>query len=91
MFGLVKLSLTPRELLLVNREVLIKQEGTGISFVYRVESNTAVRQDVIVGGKFGERVHISEGLHAGDSVVTTGKMKVKTGSKVEVSATEGTR
>lgn len=91
MFGSVKLSLTPRELLLVNRDALIKQEGTGISFVYRVESNTAVRQDVIVGGKYGERVHISEGLHAGDSVVTTGKMKVKTGSRVEVSATEGTR
>ena len=91
MFGLVKLSLTPRELLLVNREVLIKQEGTGISFVYRVEGNAAVRQDVIVGDKYGERVHIRDGLHAGDSVITTGKMKVKTGSQVEVSAVEGTR
>ena len=91
MFGLIKLLLTPRKLLLVNREVLIKQEGTGINFVYRIEDNAAVRQDVIVGGKYGERVHIRDGLHAGDLVITTGKMKVKTGLQVEVSAAEGTR
>ena len=91
MFGLIRLSLAPRKLLLVNREALIRQEGTGISFVYRVENETAVRQDVTVGGEYGERVHIRAGLQAGDSVITTGKMKVKTGSQVEVSATEGTR
>ena len=91
MFGLIKLSLTPRELLLVNREVLIRQEGTGIRFVYRVDNGTVVRQDVTVGAKYGERVHIRDGLHAGDSVITTGKMKVKSGSQVVVSAAEGTR
>ena len=91
MFGLVKLSLTPRVLLLVNREVLIKQEGTGISFVYLVENGTAVRQDITVEAKYGERVHISEGLHAGDLVITAGKMKVKSGSRVEVSAAERSR
>ena len=91
MFGLVKLSLTPRVLLLVNREVLIKQEGTGISFVYRVEDNAAVRQDVIVGGKYGERVHIRTGLQAGDLVITTGKMMVRSGVQVEVKSSEGIR
>jgi len=91
MFGEIKLSLTPRKLLLVNREALIKQEGTGINFVYRVNGNTAIRQDIVVGGKYGERVHLRDGLQAGDSVITTGKMKVKSGSRVEVSAAERTR
>ena len=91
MFGLVKLSLTPRELLLVNREVLIKQEGTGINFVYRIDNETAVRQDVTVGAKYRERVHISDGLQAGDQVITTGKMLVGSGVQVEVKSSEGTR
>lgn len=88
MFGLIRLSLMPRKLLLVNREALIRQEGTGISFVYRVEGNAAVRQDIIVGGKYSERVHIRDGLHAGDSVITTGKMKVKSGTRVKVKFAE---
>ena len=91
MFGFVRLSLTPQELLLVNRDALIKQEGTGISFVYQVKNDTAVRQDVIVGAEYGERVHIREGVTVGDSVITTGKMRVKTGSYVEASAAEGIR
>jgi RND family efflux transporter MFP subunit len=91
MFGLIKLSLTPRELLLVNREVLIRQEGTGISFVYRVENEVAVRQDITVGGKYGEQVHIRKGLQAGDQVITTGKMLVGSGAQVEVKSSEVSR
>ena len=91
MFGLIRLSLTPRKLLLVNREVLIKQEGTGINFVYRVEGNTAVRQDIIVSGKYGERLHIHKGLRAGDSVITTGKTMVASGVQIEGKSSEVSR
>jgi len=91
MFSLIKLSLTPRTLLLVSREALIRQEGTGISFVYRVENEAAVRKDIVAGGNYEERVHIRDGLQAGDVVITTGKMKVKSGSRVEGSDAEGTR
>ena len=91
MFGLIRLSLVPRKLLLVNRDALIRQEGTGIYFVYRVKGNTSVRQDILMGSEFGEKIHIRVGLQAGDSVITAGKMKVKSGARVEVSAAEGTR
>ena len=88
MFGMIRLTLTPRKLLLVNREALIRQKGTGINFVYRVEDNTAVRQDVSVGNEFGERIHILDGLHANDLVITTGKMLLKNGSRVEILSQE---
>jgi len=91
MFGQIKLSLAPRKLLLVNRDVLVKQEGTGIFFVYRVESNTAVRQDVIVGGEFGGNIQIYDGPQAGDQIITTGKMMIKDGSRVEIVSQEVSR
>ncbi len=91
MFGVIRLSLVPRKLLLVNRDALIRQEGTGINFVYRVEGNTSVRQNVLMGSEFGGRVHIRDGLQASDLVITAGKMMIKNGSRVEIVSQEVTR
>jgi len=91
MFGMIELSIKPRKLLVVNREALIRQEGTGIYFVYKVQGNTAVRQDVIVADNYGERVSIHDGLQAGDFVITTGKMMIGNGSQVEIKSSEVSR
>ena len=90
MFGFVSISLPSRNALLVNRDALIKQEGTGIFYVFKVQNDTASRVNVIIGDNFGGLVEIKSGLEDGDTVVTTGKMKVKTGSKVQIVSAEVT-
>ena len=90
MFGFVSISLPSKNALLVNRDALIKQEGTGIFYVFKVQNDTASRANVITGDNFGGLVEIISGLDVGDTVITTGKMKVKTGSKVQVVSAEVT-
>lgn len=90
MFGFVKISLLPKNTLLVSRDVLIKQEGVGVFYVFKVQNKTATRVNVIKGDTFGGLVEIISGLDVGDTVITTGKMKVKTGSKVQVASAEVT-
>jgi len=91
MFGFVSISLPPRHTLLLSRDALIKQEGTGIFYVFKVRDDTVSRVDVITGGSFGGLVEVKSGVDAGDTVVTTGKMKIKTGSRVQVASAEVTR
>jgi len=91
MFGFVSISLPSKNALLVNRDVLIKQEGTGIFYVFKVQNDTASRVNVITGDNFGSLVEIKSGLEDGDTVVTTGKMKIKTGSKVKIASAEVTQ
>ena len=91
MFGLVRVALHPENALLVNRDVLIKQEGTGIFYVYKVESGKSVRSDVVKGNDYGDRVEIVSGLQPNDTVITAGKMKTKNGSKVKITSPEGSR
>jgi len=91
MFGFVKISLPSRHALLVNRDVLIKQEGTGIFYVFTVQNDTVSRVNVIIGDHFGGLVEVKSGLKPGDTVVTTGKMEVKTGSRIQIASTEVTK
>lgn len=91
MFGVVTIVLEPRPVLLVNRDALIRQEGTGIFFTYKIVDELAVRVDVDKGDNYDNRVEIESGLEIGDVVITTGKMKVKTGSRVEIVSPEVTR
>jgi len=91
MFGFVKISLPSKNALLINRDVLIKQEGTGIFYVFKVHNDTASRVNVITGNNFGGLVEITGGLDVGDTVITTGKMKMKTGSRVQIVSAEVTK
>jgi len=87
----VKISLPSKNALLINRDVLIKQEGTGIFYVFKVHNDTASRVNVITGNNFGGLVEITGGLDVGDTVITTGKMKMKTGSRVQIVSAEVTK
>jgi len=90
MFGFVTLSLPSTRALLLNRDALIKQEGTGDFYVFRVEGEVATRVNIIKGDDFGDGIEIKSGLAPGDTVITSGKMRVTTGSKVKLAPAEGT-
>ena len=91
MFGVVNIALEPRPMLLVNRDALIRQEGTGIFFTYKIVDELAVRVDVDRGDNYDNSVEIESDLEIGDTVITTGKMQVKNGSRVEIVSQEVTR
>jgi len=88
MFGAVSIYLEPRQLLLIDRDALIRQEGTGIYYVYKIEDNRAVRINIERNNSYGGQVEILSGLHVGNMVITTGKTKVGNGSKVKIVASE---
>ena len=91
MFGFVSISLPSKSAVLADRDALIKQEGTGIFYVFKVQNDTAFRFNVVTGDSFGGLVEIKSGLENGDTVVTVGKMKIKTGSTVQVVPAEVTK
>lgn len=54
-------------------------------YVYVVDENNKIsRRDVVIGRNMGEQVSIVEGLSAGERVVSSGTVKVRVGSVVEV-------
>ena len=68
--------------LLVPAEAIIAQMNTQL--VYRVENDTARRQEVEIGTRTRQRVHVLSGLQAGDTVLVTGLMEVRDGTPVEI-------
>ncbi|MCK4409410.1 MAG: efflux transporter periplasmic adaptor subunit, partial [Candidatus Eisenbacteria sp.] len=81
-FADVELTLSQKEGLLVTRDAMIRQEGTGSFYAYVVESGTAHRRSLVLGDGFGEQVEVLEGLAAGDLVVTAGRYKLHDGALV---------
>ena len=63
-------------------------EVDGISYVYRVESDTARKVQVETGISNRSRIEIISGLQAGDLVVTVGQNTISDGSKVNTETTE---
>ena len=53
-------------------------------FVFRVVDGTAALTKVELGQRFRGRVQVSNGLAAGDSVVTAGQLKIQDGAPVSV-------
>jgi RND family efflux transporter MFP subunit len=82
MFADVELTLSEKEGLLVTRDAMIRQEGTGSFYAYVVENGTAHRRSLVLGEGFGEQVEVLEGLSAGDIVVTAGRYKLHNGAGV---------
>ncbi len=82
MFADVELTLSEKEGLLVTRDAMIRQEGTGSFYAYVVENGTARRRSLVLGDGFGEQVEVLEGLAAGDLVVTAGRYKLHNGARV---------
>jgi membrane fusion protein, multidrug efflux system len=68
--------------LLVPAESIIAQMGSQV--VYKVENGSARRQEVEIGSRTRDRVHVLSGLQAGDTVLVTGLMEVRDGAPVEI-------
>jgi len=83
-FADVEVALAPREALLVPRDALVRQEGTGVFYVYVIEGGIARRRDLVLGGSYGEAVEVLDGLSSGDRVVTAGRYRLHDGSEVTV-------
>lgn len=83
-FADVKVALAPREALLIPRDALVRQEGTGVFYAYIVEGGVARRRDLLLGGAYGEAVEILGGLSSGDRVVTAGRYRLHDGAQLTV-------
>jgi RND family efflux transporter MFP subunit len=83
-FADVEVALAPREALLLTRDAIIRQEGTGLFYAYVVEGGVAHRRNLVLGDGFGEGVEVLEGLASGDRVVTAGRYRLHDGAEVTV-------
>ncbi|HRP60498.1 MAG TPA: efflux RND transporter periplasmic adaptor subunit, partial [Vicingus sp.] len=52
--------------------------------VYVAKNGKAVKKVVLVGNRTKDRIHVLEGISAGDTVITTGLLQVKDGMGVSV-------
>ncbi|MBD3347711.1 MAG: efflux RND transporter periplasmic adaptor subunit [Candidatus Eisenbacteria bacterium] len=84
MFADILLSLKPRQALVVPRDTLMRQEGTGLFFVYVVEDGVAHRKNLELGEGFGANMEIVSGLSGGEMVVSAGRHRLHDGAEVEV-------
>ena len=91
MFAHLTLELAPRDLLLVTRDGVLQQEGTGRYFSMLFEDGRARRVDVVLGSTIGNRHEVLSGLEAGQTVITTGRYRLPDGAMVAVRQEEGDR
>ncbi|MCK4546361.1 MAG: efflux RND transporter periplasmic adaptor subunit [Candidatus Eisenbacteria sp.] len=84
MFADVSISVGEEPALLLPRDGLIRQVGTGIYYVFKVVEGEAQRSDVEVGRSYAENVAILTGLAEGDTVIVVGKTLVQDGCEVQV-------
>ena len=83
MFGRIEVIYDRRDdVLTVPRTALL--EGEGEDAVFAVRDGEAVRLPVHLGYIDGSVAEIRDGLNEGDTVVTTGKVALRDGSKVQV-------
>ncbi len=87
----VTLSLPAREAILIPRDALMRQEGTGTFFAYVVEDGIAGRRVLELGSAFGPGIEVVSGLADGDDIVTAGRYRLYDGAEVTVREREGGR
>jgi RND family efflux transporter MFP subunit len=88
-FARVEVDLDPRQALLLPRDALVRQEGTGVFYVYVVEGGTAHRRNLTLGASYGDDVEVLDGLTSGDRVAMAGRYRLHDGA--EVTEVEGGR
>lgn len=91
MYAQVELRLGQAEVLLVPREALLHQSGTGIYYLFAVQEGRAYRREVVRGSDAGEWIEIRQGVDAGDSVVVAGQSRLVDGVLVQVAKEGGKR
>lgn len=89
MFGRLRIDYDQRaDALVVPRAALLDDDDSDPA-VYAVRDNKATRVAVKLGYLDGQWAEIREGLNAGDSVVTAGKIALREGSPVQVIGAKG--
>jgi membrane fusion protein (multidrug efflux system) len=73
---------TIKNIILVPAEAVIEQFG--LSFVYVVNSDHALKRQVKLGPAFGEKRQIASGLKAGDRLVVVGQSQLRPNLKVKI-------
>jgi membrane fusion protein (multidrug efflux system) len=91
MFAHLTLELSPRDVLLVTRDGVLQQEGTGRYYSMLLDDGHAKRVDVTLGHAVGEYHEVLAGLEAGQTVITTGRYRLADGARVAVHQGEGDR
>lgn len=56
---------------------------TESAYVYRVQADKAMRQNVTLGTQIGQRVQIISGLQPGDKIISAGTNKVRSGGAIQ--------
>lgn len=74
---------TKQRILLIPREAL--SESTQDAFVYIAQNGQVRIRKVKLGTTYGSNVQITDGLHPGDQVITSGQINLKEGSFVKIS------
>ncbi|MCX2739314.1 efflux RND transporter periplasmic adaptor subunit [Pontibacter anaerobius] len=64
-------------------------EQLGEFFVYVVQGDSAVQQNVELGTRFNSNIVVREGLKEGQQIVVEGIQRLRQGAKVQVGAPEG--
>lgn len=59
------------------------------AYVYRVQNNTAIRQNVKLGEQINQNIQITSGLKSGDSIISAGTNKVRNGGSIQIVAESG--
>jgi membrane fusion protein (multidrug efflux system) len=68
----------------VSRDILITDQVTGVSYVFVVEGDQAVRRRLTLGERSGFLIEVLEGLKEGENLVIKGQNRLQHGSKVNV-------
>ena len=82
LFAQIELVLERKENALLIPEAALMPAGER-QYVYRIEDGKAVRSEVSLGIREGDRVEVLSGLEPGARVITAGQMKIMDGSKVQ--------
>ncbi|PXY42804.1 efflux transporter periplasmic adaptor subunit [Flavobacterium cheongpyeongense] len=74
---------TAQKILLIPREAL--NESTQNASVYMVQKDKALLRSIKVGKEYGKNIQVTEGLQAGNVVITSGQINLKDGTLINVS------
>jgi multidrug efflux pump subunit AcrA (membrane-fusion protein) len=84
MFANIRFFVGQKETLAINREALITDLVTGVSYVFVVEGDQAVRRRLTLGERSGLLTEVLEGLKESENLVIKGQNRLQQGSKVKI-------
>lgn len=84
MFARVTMKYGTSSQIVVPDVAVVKQVGSGEHFIYTVNGDSVIYQNVELGPRIENRYVILSGINEGDKVVTEGQIKLKNGIKVTV-------